>query len=109
MFMGQWLRRAVKPLCISAHRLRARARSATARGHTPAWGKVSARYSAIASVSHTARPSCTSSGTLPVGLSARMVCLNWELGAKLSKRTMTSSKAMPNWCIATQGRIDHEE
>jgi len=109
MFMGQWLRRAVKPLCISAQRLRARARSVTDAGQMPAWGKVSARYSAIANVSQMARSSCTSTGTVPVGVSGRSVRLNCESGAKLSKRTMTSSKAMPNWRIATQGRMDQDE
>jgi hypothetical protein len=38
MFIGQWLRSAPKPLCISAARLRARARAAASAGHTPASG-----------------------------------------------------------------------
>ena len=71
MFIGQWLRKAVKPLCISAHTLRARARAKRSLGHKPRSGNRSAKYSAIAKVSHTTNPSSTSTGTLPNGLMPR--------------------------------------
>ena len=109
MFMGQALRSPANPLCISAHTLRARARAARSAGHSCFSGKRSDRYSAMASESQTISPSSSRSGTLPVGLTASMVCLNSDPGAKLSKRTMTSSKAMPVPRISTQGRMDQEE
>ena len=109
MFMGQWLRRAVKPLCISAHTLRARARAFASAGHSCLSGQVSATYSAMASVSHTTRSPSTSTGTLAVGLTAPMVRLNSDCASKLSKRTRTSSNAMPACLSSTQGRMDQEE
>ena len=109
MFIGQWLRSWPKPLCISAQMLRARARAAIERGHRPCSGKRSARYSAMASVSQTSKsPSC-SSGTLPVGLRVSMRRRKAEPGSKESKRTITSSNAMPACLSSTQGRIDQEE
>ena len=50
-----------------------------------------------------------STGTVPVGLSGRMVCLNFDCSSKESKRTMTSSNAMPACFMSTQGRIDQDE
>ena len=55
MFIGQLLRSAVKPLCISAHIERAFARAFLSAGQSCLSGNVSARYSAMASVSHTLR------------------------------------------------------
>ena len=109
MFIGQWLRRAVKPACISAHRLRARARCIGSRGHSRNSGCKSASVSAIASVSHTGWPSTRSTGTLPTGECCASARWKAESGAKLSKRSLISSKAMPKWRISTQGRIDHDE
>ena len=109
MFIGQWLRRPVKPLCISAQTLRARARAALSRGHSALSGNCSATYSAIASVSHTTRSPSTSTGTLPVGDSASHRGLEGESASKASKRTMTSSNGMPAWFSSTQGRIDQDE
>ena len=51
----------------------------------------------------------TSTGTLPAGLTACSWRLNCEPASKLSKRTDTSSKAMPAWRSSTQGRMDQEE
>ena len=109
MFIGQWLRSAEKPLCISALTLRARARGFASAGQTPACGKRSASVSAMASVSHTAKPSSSSStGTLPAGLTAATARRKGESGEK-SKRSFSSANAMPQARISTQGRIDHEE
>jgi hypothetical protein len=113
MFIGQAPRSAPKPLCISAHRLRARARAAWSRGHSACSGKCSAAYSAtysaIASVSHTTRSPCTSRGTLPTGLSRVTPCLNCEPVSKLSKRCITSPNGRPKCFSSTQGRIDQDE
>jgi hypothetical protein len=38
-----------------------------------------------------------------------MVCLNCDSASKESKRTITSSKAMPACFMSTQGRMDHDE
>ena len=109
MFIGQALRRPVKPLCISAQMLRARARAVRSAGQSCFSGNCSATYSAIARVSQTVRSPSTSTGTLPTGETASMVLRKPLPGAKLSKRTMTSSKSMPAWRSSTQGRMDHEE
>ena len=110
MLSGQWLRSAPKPACISAQTLRARARAFGSAGHRPACGNFSARYSAIASVSQTTKPSSSiSTGTLPAGVCRASACWNFESAARLSKRIITSSKGMPAWRISTQGRSDHDE
>ena len=64
-------RKAAKPACISAETERASARAAASSGQSPAAGKVSARYSMIASESQTTRSPCLSTGTLPAGECAR--------------------------------------
>ena len=109
MFIGQALRSAAKPLCISAQMLRARARALASAGQSCLSGNFSARYSAIASVSHTARSASTSAGTLPTGLTGSMIFLKSESGANESKRAMTSSKGMPACVSKTQGRMDQDE
>ena len=109
MFIPNALRMAPKPECISAQTQRARARARASVGHSCLPGKRSARYSAIASVSQTARPSSTSTGTRPAGLRRRASVLNFEPGENASKRSITSSNGMPAWVISTHGRIDHEE
>ncbi|OIQ64284.1 hypothetical protein GALL_541660 [mine drainage metagenome] len=63
----------------------------------------------MASVSHTSRSSSASTGTLPVGDSGLRVALNCESGEKPSKRTITSSNAMPACLSSTQVRIDQDE
>src|SRR5207244_10399320 len=64
-FMPNSSRSRAKPECISAATERAHALAIASAGHTP--GCLSARYSAIASVSQTIRsPSCRQ-GTLPLG------------------------------------------
>ena len=89
--------------------LRAPARPFGAAGHSRLAGKRSARYSAIASVSHTTRPSSTSTGTRPAGVRPARRCLKADSGVKASKRTITSSNGMPACFISTQGRIDQDE
>ena len=44
-----------------------------------------------------------------VGVTLPMVRLNSEPASKLSKRTRTSSNAMPACLSSTQGRMDQEE
>ena len=63
----------------------------------------------MARVSHTARSPSTSTGTLPVGVSAPQRVLKAEPASKESKRTITSSNAMPACVSSTQGRMDQDE
>jgi hypothetical protein len=63
----------------------------------------------MASVSHTARPSAsTSTGTCPAGLTASTWRPKSEPGVK-SKRSLRSTKGRPSCVISTQGRMDQEE
>ena len=109
MFIGQALRSAVKPPCISAQMLRALARAALSLGHSCLSGNCSAAYSAIARLSQTLMSPSRSSGTVPVGLMAVIVRLNSDWLSKPSKRTNFSSKGMPAWRSSTQARMDQEE
>ena len=109
MFIGKWLRSAPKPECISAQTLRARARAFASCGQRCFSGKLSARYSAIASVSHTARSPSISTGTRPAGVTPASSVLNFDSGVNASKRILTSSNAMPACFSSTQGRIDQDE
>jgi hypothetical protein len=62
-------------------------------------------YSAMASVSQTAKPSSsTSTGTLPAGVTRAKA----EPGLK-SKRSVRSMKGMWSCVRSTQGRIDQDE
>jgi hypothetical protein len=108
MFMPKVLRRSANPECISAQRLRARARWRRSRGHSAFSGCRSARYSAMARESQTAKPSSTRSGTRPVGAIVRKVFLKSEPSSQ-SRRRRRSSKAMPLCRISSQARSDHEE
>ncbi len=103
--MPQILRSEAKPECISAAVERAQARTARSAGQTP--GCRSARYSAIASESHTTvSPSCRQ-GTLPLGEKVRNVA--WVSARSSVKGVRCSRKGMPSAFISTQGRSDHEE
>ena len=108
MFIGQWLRSAPKPACISAHRLRARARLGAEAGQTPRPLNSSFSVSTMASVSHTAKPSCNNTGTVRAGLTRATAKRKAEPSLK-SKRSLISSKGRPSWRISTHGRIDHDE
>ena len=106
MFIGQWLRSAEKPECISAQTLRARARAW--RRWPQLVGESFGPYSTIASVSQTARPSSTSTAPARRGFRTE-TRLKSESASKLSKRTMRSSKGMPACLSSTQGRMDQDE
>ena len=107
MFIGKWLRSAPKPECISAQTLRARARLLTSCGQSFLSGNRSATYSAMASVSHTARSPSTSTGTRPAGLMRASSVLNFDSGENASKRSFTSSNGMPACLSKTHGRRWH--
>jgi hypothetical protein len=112
MFIGQWLRSAPKPACISAHRLRARARRTRSAGQMPApSGKaLSCRYSAMASVSQTtSKPSSSSTGTRPAGLTAPPPGGKAEPSVKSKRSFAFVEGRCPVRFISTQGRIDHDE
>src|SRR6516225_2014859 len=65
MFIGRWRRSETNPACISDAIARACARAAGCAGHNPAAGNFSARYSRIASDSHTHMSPSPSTGTRP--------------------------------------------
>ena len=71
MFIGRAERRLLKPECISPETERLCVRAARSAGRMPALGKVSLRYSAIASVSHTCMPLWSSAGVRKDGDSSR--------------------------------------
>jgi primosomal replication protein N len=56
-----------------------------------------------------ARPSSTSTGTRPAGLTLRTSFLKRESPSKESKRTRCSWNGMPACVSSTQGRIDQDE
>jgi hypothetical protein len=60
-------------------------------------------------VSQTAKPSSTSTGTLPTGLTADTADLNRDCASNESKRTIFSSNGIPAWVSSTQGRMDQDE
>ncbi len=96
------LRSAEKPECISHAIDRAHARATGSDGHMP--GCRSARYSEIASESHTwTSPSC-SAGTSAVGENARLSGLNVP-----RSWTRTSRNGAPDSFTASQPRSDHVE
>jgi hypothetical protein len=110
MFMAQWLLRLPKPECISAQTLRARARACGSLGQRWWSGNFSASVSQMASVSHTEKPSSsTSTGTLPTGLMPSTACLKAEPVSNESKRSITSSNGIPACLSSTQGRMDQDE
>jgi len=103
--IGRAARKGAKPACISALTDRAQARAALSAGHSPAWGKVSAKYSQIASESHTAMPACLSTGTLPEGECAS-AC------ARVSGRRSATSVSRNGWpaiLSASHGRNDQDD
>src|SRR6188768_2400181 len=96
-------RKAKKPECISALAHRAQARAVASAGQTPAWR--SARYSVMASESHTVVLPSTRQGTLPVGEKPRNASglAAPPNGTRFSRNGMFSSR------MSIQGRNDHEE
>ena len=87
-------------------RLRARWRARPAsRGHNPAAGNFSARYSRIASESQTCVSPSIRTGTLPAPLMASSRFLKSGALSEIS----VSSNAIPATFIANHGRNDHDE
>jgi hypothetical protein len=101
--MGQPVRNAAKPECISAVALRAQARALLSVGQT--CGCFSAKYSVMANESHTVNSSSTSTGTLAVGEKDSKPVAPPPMGNGFK----LSSNAMPSVRINTQGRSDQEE
>ena len=101
--MLQVLRSAPNPECISAAAHRAQARAAGSAGHTPGWR--SARYSVMASESHTTVAPSWRQGTFPLGEMARKP----PSGPGGPKGRSRSSKGMPRVRSSTHGRSDHDE
>ena len=100
-------RMAWKPEAISALTARAMARAARSSGQRRASGKSSAAYSQMARDSQTTRSPCRSAGTLPEGEWGSMSFVRCSPG--LPRGMSTSSKGMPAWVRAIQGRMDQEE
>jgi len=104
-FIGMCVRSAAKLECISALIERARARAVASRGQSPRSGNVSARYSSMASESHTVTVPSFSAGNLPVGECSR-TC---RLESGWYKAMRCSTNGMPACFIASHGRRDHDE
>jgi hypothetical protein len=66
-FIGSAARSSAKCACISAADIRAAVRACNSAGQMSLPGASSHRYSAIAMVSVTRKPSCSSTGINPVG------------------------------------------
>ena len=102
-FIGNAERNALKPECISPQidRQCARRRSS---GSSRACGRISFRYSAIASVSHTVLPSWVRHGTRIDGDSNSNSARD-----AASIGTLTVSNTRPLSFASSQPRIDHDE
>ena len=104
-FIGSAERRLEKPECISPQIARQCARAARSAGSRPASGRVSFRYSAIASVSQTLMPSSVRQGTRMDGeRSSSSLRASASSGA-----TITSSKSSPAKRARSQPRNDQDE
>src|ERR1700733_10098592 len=102
---GSDARKVVKPEWISPQIERQWARNTRSAGNNPAFGMVSLRYSAIASVSHTTAPSCRRHGT-------RIDDDNSRISARAeasSGEVTTSSNSSPENLVNSQPRTNHEE
>tara|TARA_R110000787_G_scaffold102192_4_gene208038 strand:- start:1180 stop:1548 length:369 start_codon:yes stop_codon:yes gene_type:complete len=103
--IGQSLRRAGKPACISDAAARAIARACGSAGHTLPGPAHSAIHSVIARLSQMVCPSHSSSGTLAVGL----ISFSFAFVSGKSSGTITSSTGRPTWRATSSGRIDQLE
>src|SRR5262245_56576917 len=101
--MLMWLRRFGNPECISAESERAFARSAGSAGQSLRF--FSARYSRIASESHTVVLPSTSTGTFPAEENSRIA--SFETAPYKGIRFSSNSK--PNTLSAIHGRSDQDE
>jgi hypothetical protein len=109
MFIGQCAaQRAEAGVHLGAQFERARARARVSAGQTPCAGKRSCRYSAMASVSHTAKPSSTSTGTQAGRADRGHRAPERRVGVEVEAQ-LRSSNGCPARVISTQGRIDHDE
>src|SRR3954447_10851624 len=104
-FIGSAERKLAKPECISPEIARQCARAARSLGKSPAFGFISATYSAIASVSHTDVPSCSRHGTRKDGDSKSSSA---RVEGSFDDKTR-SSKSRPAILQRSQPRSDHDE
>src|SRR5260370_11307731 len=102
---GRDARRVVNPEWISPQIERQCARDIRSAGNNPAWGMVSLRYSAIASVSQTVAPSCRRQGTRIDDDSSRISAR----AEASSGAVMISSNSSPENFVSNQPRNDHHE
>ena len=107
MFIGQWLRSAPKPLCISAQTLRARARA----GRPPASADVRARTASTRRSPACPRPQVVVDQHRhpPAGLTARAGALELRLRPNAVEPDHDCLVLMPACVSNTPGRIDHDE
>src|SRR5215467_7559699 len=103
-FIGNAERKLEKPECISPDIERHRARALSFFGNSPASGKISLRYSAIASVSQILRPLWVRHGTRKDGESSRSSAR--VEGSSLA--TICSSKSRPANLQSSQPRSDQD-
>src|SRR5258708_915114 len=102
---GSDARKVVNPEWISPQIDRQCARKTRSAGNRPAFGMVSLRYSAIASVSHTVAPSWRRHGTRIDDDSSRI-----SARADASSGAVTiSSNSSPENLVSSQPRSDHDE
>ncbi len=100
-FIGIAARSSAKLLCISAADIRAAVRARSSAGHMSQAGARSHRYSAIASVSVTTKPSSTSTGMRPVGeTSASRALLSGR-----ERNSVSAAKGRPESLHASQPRM----
>src|SRR6476469_4204224 len=104
-FIGSAERRLAKPECISPEIARQCARAARSFGKRPAFGLISARYSAIASVSQTDVPSCSRHGTRKDGDKSKRSA---RVEGSSAERTR-SSNSSPAILHKSQPRSDQDE
>src|ERR1700678_276972 len=104
-FIGNAERMLAKPECISPEMERQWVRAAASFGRSPAWGKTSLRYSAMASVSQTLRPLWVKQGTRNDGDSSKSSAR--ALGSSLGKTS--SLKSRPAILHSNQPRSDQDE
>src|ERR1700716_2565399 len=102
---GSEARSVVKPEWISPQIERQCARWMRSSGNRPASGRISLRYSAIASVSQTVAPSCRRHGTRIDDDSSR---ISARADAS-SGAVTTSSNGSPENLVNSQPRNDHDE
>ena len=104
--IGNSVRRAGKPACISALAARAIARRSPSAGQSRASGKRSAAHSQIARLSQIARPSTFSTGILPEGEPASRMA---SAVSSRRSRTIRSVNGAPARFSTSHGRMDQDD